>query len=88
MLDELQLSDADVDAVLGLIELHAPVQVPPERDTSAEREELQRRLAAGAISLNVFTRAMSRSVRKSSRPKSVRAAHWCAGKRPGIIPGL
>lgn len=70
LLDELRLSHADVEMVLGLIELNVPVDVEPEPDLSAEREELQLRLAAGAISLDAFTRqwrALDRPIRLNRR---------------------
>ena len=60
VLDELRLSDADIETVLGLIELTVPVEVPPQRDTTVEREELQRRLAAGELDINAFSRAWRR----------------------------
>ena len=56
LLDAVRLSDADVEAVLQLIELPAPEPARDEARIAERKAELQRQLAAGTIRLEHFTR--------------------------------
>ena len=56
LLDAVRLSDADVEAVLQLIELPAPEPARDEARIAERKAELQRQLAAGTVRLEHFTR--------------------------------
>jgi site-specific DNA recombinase len=72
LMDLVQLSDADVAAVLAALQrLRPPEPAAEPGDVIAARRELQRRLELGSVSLQAFTREW----RRLDRPAVIPQAH-------------